>query len=251
MGDSLDDSAGGAAGGAAEWPAGRRRRGGPPVRCDPAARARFAEGLGRGLSLADAAKAGGCALASFYSWRRRDPAFAEDWEAAVEESAWPVPEGEEAARSGEPAKRRRLRLSGRRRRVYLETLELDCHGEQSARAAGVDRGTPGRLARRDPGFAEQCSEALERGYQRLGEELAAERAVAVRPRAWRELDIPPDRPERDFDTQIRLLVRWGRPDGSVGPRQYRRPRGRKWTFDEAIAQLARRLRALGIRVKGP
>ena len=45
----------------------------------------------------------------------------------------------------------------------------------------------------------------------------------------------------DFDEIMKLLARYERPDGSIGPRFVRHGRQRRWSFDDAIALLDRKL----------
>jgi hypothetical protein len=46
---------------------------------------------------------------------------------------------------------------------------------------------------------------------------------------------------------MKLLGRWGRHGGGGGGREVGRGRERRWSFDEAIDALDRKLRALGAR----
>jgi hypothetical protein len=104
-----------------------------------------------------------------------------------------------------------------------------------------------RTIGREPGFAREVAEALERGYERLEEVLASEREKAPeRLRALVEGIDPKGEMTGDFDEQMRILARYRRRDGSLGPRFVSHGRRRRWTFDEAIELVAKRLRALGV-----
>jgi hypothetical protein len=51
----------------------------------------------------------------------------------------------------------------------------------------------------------------------------------------------------EFDRVMKLLARWERKDGRLGPRAVSHGKQRAWTFEEAIDALDRKLRALGLR----
>ena len=178
----------------------------------PEAQAAFVARLRGGATVAAAARAVGVALSTLYWRRARDPDFADAWTIAVETGADPAP----------PGKRRRNRFAGWRREAFLDQLERTCDTKNSAAAAGVHKATVHRHIARDPGFARANAATLERGYRRLESEAEQEREAARLD--YRELE-PAGPVPGDFDTQFRLLERWGRPDGSVGPR--RAGRGRK------------------------
>ena len=212
----------------------------------PEAQAAFLAALAGGALVAAAAEAAGVALSTLY-WRRgRDPDFAAEWEDAVTLSCAPLwdgppPEGPFRLGGG-----RRMRFGGLRRWIFLAALERDCDTTAAARQARIHKSTVYRHLARDPDFARDNRATLERGYSRLGRELEQERlARAERLRDW-EIE-PIGRPTRDFDEQMRLLARWQRRDGSLGPRQVRHGRMKRWTFERAIAELDRRLRGIGVR----
>jgi hypothetical protein len=58
--------------------------------------------------------------------------------------------------------------------------------------------------------------------------------------------VPIGRPTQDWDELMKLLNRWTRPDGSIGPRSVRYGRQKRWRFEDAMALLGRRLEALGL-----
>jgi len=195
----------------------------------PAAMAGFLAALRGGALVVAAARAAGVAVSTLYWWRKRDAVFASAWACAVALSA------------GAPG--RRLPFDGRRRRRFLVRFERSCNARSSCAEAGVHPATLYRHIGRDPGFERDCRTALGRGGARLVRELAAERAA--RARRWaRHRIVPRGEVTRDFDEAMKLLARWERPDGSIGPRRVRPGRMRRWSFDEAIALLAKRLRAM-------
>src|SRR3569832_985225 len=71
----------------------------PQIRIDATAKAAFLAALRRGVAREDAAAAAGFSLTGFYGQRRRDPAFAADWTAAL---------------AGPPAAERRTRACAER-----------------------------------------------------------------------------------------------------------------------------------------
>jgi hypothetical protein len=223
----------------------RRNRGGPstglrmsgrPLLLGEAGIEAFLAALERGAKVRAAAKAAGFADTTFYHRRRRDPDLAEAWDEAVERSA------ERRPRPG--SQRRRTRFCGWRRDCFLEMLALTCNTTEAAEAAGVHRSAVYRRIGRDPGFAREAAAALARGYARLEAQAARQHeAAAARPN--RPI-VPAGRPTQDFDLAIRLMARWERPDGSLGPRFVSRGRLKRWTFDRAIEALAKRMRGLGI-----
>ncbi|HET9639887.1 MAG TPA: hypothetical protein VFP12_11845 [Allosphingosinicella sp.] len=213
----------------------------------PAVRAAFLAAL-RGGALVEAAAAEvGVRPGTLYRRRRRDPGFDAEWTAAAEASQrWEYRKAP-GAKARLVRTKRRLRFGGARRAAYLAELARTCNSSDSARWAGVDPTTICRHLRRDPGFARDCAAALAMGYAALELRLAEEQAAARRRLDWRAIE-PTGRMTGDFDEGMRLLARWTRPDGSIGPRFVSRGRQRRWSFEEAIVLLERRLRGLGIKI---
>jgi hypothetical protein len=211
----------------------------------PALQAGFVAALRGGALVVAAAASVGVPVATLYRLRKRDPAFASAWATAAEASAGWVIERRPGAKARLVRAKRRLRFAGKRREAFLAGLEQSCNSRDSAEAALVDPGTICRHIRRDPGFAGDHEAALERGYGRL-ERLAVEERAAERSRPGRIVPPPDARPPAGFDAQMRLLRCWRRRDGSLGPRRVGRPSLRRWSFEEAMALLGRRLRGLGV-----
>jgi len=191
----------------------------------------------RGGALVEAAAAGlGLPLSTLYWRRRRDPVFDLVWAAA-------------ARLSRGSATGRRLRFAAEDKSRFLETVPADCSIKEAARRIRFHPCTIYRHLGRDPAFARDKESALWRGYDQLVRE--AEEAQAARIERLRErLEPPPDADVRgdDFDSLMRRLDRYDRPDGSIGPRAVRRPAARNvWSFERAIIELDRRLRNLGVR----
>ena len=191
--------------------------------------AAFVAALRGGALVEAAAREAGVAISTLYWRRKRDPLFAAAWDSAVALSA------------GAPG--RRLRFGAGRRRRFLASFERSCNLAWACEETEVDPGTVYRHVGRDPGFERGCRAALARGVAQLERELAAERAARARRWASHEI-VPIGRPTADFDEAMKLLARWDRPDGSIGPRFVRHGRQKRWSFEDAIALLAKRLRAM-------
>ena len=195
----------------------------------PASQAAFLADLAGGALVEAAAARVGVAIATLYRRRGRDPVFAAGWACAVARSA------------GAPG--RRLPFDGGRRRRFLASFERSCNALMACQEAGVHPATVYRHIGGDPGFQRECRAALARGAARLERELAAE--SAARAERWaRHPIVPKGEPTEDFDEAMKLLARWDRRDGSIGPRQVSHGRMRRGSFDEAIARIERKLRAM-------
>jgi hypothetical protein len=210
----------------------------------------FVEALTRGATVAEAAREAGATLFALYRWRGLDPGFDLAWREAAEASRGWVAK----ARPGRPLRavrtKRRVRFDGAARQSYLAVLALTCNSDEAARQAGFHPSTVRRHLRRDPALAAAARAALERGHERLEQLLAAERAKAGA-RMEEVLDSAFDlvAPPADEDRLERILSGYARPDGRIAPRSVSAPkRRRKWSFDEAIALLERRLRWMGVEI---
>ena len=195
----------------------------------PAAMAAFVAALRRGALVEAAAREVGVAISTLYWRRKTDPVFAFAWEAAASLSA--------------EAPGRRLRFAGRRRELFLAAFEASCNTSMSSRATGVAACTVYRHIGRDADFRGDCRTAYRRGTTGLERRAAAERAAARERWASYEI-VPVGRPSGDFESIMKRLARWERPDGTIGPRQVRHGRMRRMSFEEAIVLLAKRLRSL-------
>lgn len=215
----------------------------------PAVQAAFLEALRGGALVRAAAESAGVALSSLYCRRRLDPLFDLAWSFAAEASpgwAWDEQAGRKARAAGS---KRRLRFAGRRRAAFLAALERECNANGAARESGVNCATVRRHLRRDPDFARDAGEALRRGYDALGRKAEAafearEARIASGELKW-EIE-PLGWPTGDFDEQMRLMARYERPDGTLGPRRVRHGRMRHMSFEAAIVLLYRRMRWMGM-----
>ncbi len=186
------------------------------------------------------------------------------------DSARPDPELEGTG-SGEPPrivpnKNRRVQVApapGRRKLFdeaaqdeFLEWFAATCNCSLSARKTGFHYRTVLRHWREDEAFGARCEAALHMGYPRL-EELALRAAVeALSPERRKppkgDRPPPPEHFKMDPMTAVQLLREHKRHlaglaggsgrDAKPGPKAKK-----KWTFDEAIAALDKRLRSLGLR----
>jgi hypothetical protein len=234
------------------------RRARPPRRrIDGAAKARFLAALRAGEHRDEAARKGGHSWRGFYGARRRDPVFALGWGWALELSAADE-RAKEAGAAGAGGteiapnnqrrlqrRKRQLRFTDARKRVFLDFFAGTADAFAAAQAAGVGYSTVYEHRRKDPVFAEAYDETLAQAYAMLEAETVRQRLEAQRD--LREGRLPLGEMAQEFERAMKLLARYDRRDGRVGTREVRRGRERRWSFDEAIAALDKRLRALGLR----
>ena len=243
---------------------------------DAAAKAAFLARLRRGESREDAAFAAGFSLMGFYNARARDPAFKAEWTEALATSAAVERRASAYAERGERLERGELRIASANRRVYqrrwrrnvrftaerqaifLAHFASTCDTTAAAAAAGVSESTVTYHCRNDPTFAEAYAQALQEGYAFLeAEALRLRLAAQKRLRAAIEAagdTIPPRLAAEEgaeFDRIMKLLARWDRQPRNVDSRFKPGGRRQRWTFDEAIALLDRKMRALGLRTSAP
>lgn len=240
-----------------------------------AAKAKFLAALRRGARREEAAFAAGFSLMGFYGARGRDPAFKAAWAKALAASAAAERRVRAYAARGQRGegevriatanrriyqrrRRRNVRFDAAAQAVYLAHFAANCDTRAAAAAAGVHESTVRLHRRMDPAFAEAHAEALAQGYVRLEAEALRRRIAAQRKLnaaiAAAGPVLPPalDAEEgAEFDRVMRLLARWDRK-----PRRVERgftPGGRRhrWTFDEAMALLAKKMRAMGLRPTPP
>jgi hypothetical protein len=137
---------------------------------------------------------------------------------------------------------------------FLEWFAATCNISLAARKAGFHYRTVLRHWREDPAFGDECQAALGLGYIRL-EALAvrsATEALTRKPRRVKgDRPAPPETLAMDPMTALQLLREHkrgvaGLPGGS-GRGAKPGPAPKKWTFEEAIVALDKKLRALGVR----
>jgi hypothetical protein len=224
-------------------------------------KARFLESLRSGASREEAAAAAGFPLGSLYNVRARDPVFRLAWEWALDLAAIDERGGELSRRAaeGEPGDRiapkggrllqrqkmRWVKFTGKRQQIYLDHFAGTADAEAAAAAAGVTTHTVRAHALRHPEFEAAESEALRYAYAKLEAEAVRQRLEAQR--RFSENLEPTGEIALEFERVMKLLARYDRKDGRVGRREIGRGRQQRWTFEDAIHALDRKLNALGIR----
>lgn len=228
---------------------------------DGAAKARFVAALRTGTSRSDAAAAEGFTHEAFYRARYRDPLFHAAWVWALELSAIEERQGrlaghaaidaeadEIAPNNGRSLQRRRrrgVRFTEKRKRIFLDSFAGTADVRAASRMAGVGLSTIYGHRRTDPEFARGWDEALAHAYAELEAEALRQRLEAQR--NLRDGLVPTGEMPKEFDRVLRLLARYERRDGRIGLRERGPGREARWSFDDAIALLDRKLRALGAR----
>jgi hypothetical protein len=229
-------------------------------RVDAAAKLAFLVALRSGAARDEAAAKAGFSATAFYHARRSDPLFALAWawandlsaaDAHAARSAAARPGPEEAAIAPNAGRLlqlrpvRRARFDGRRKRLFLDHFAGTADARAAAAAAGISISAVTSARRSDPGFAAGWDEALAVAYADLEAEAVRQRLAAQRD--LREGLSPKGEMPREFERVLRLLARYQRRDGRIALRGRAPGNEARWTFDEAIALLDRKLRALGVR----
>jgi hypothetical protein len=228
---------------------------------DAEAKALFVADLRAGIARDEAARGRGFSAEAFYCARKRDALFRFAWIWALELSAVDEREARRAASlaaaaAGDPiapnnlrpVQRRRMRgikFTDERKRLFLDHYAGTADAFAAADAAGIHYSTFHKHYRSDPEFAAACAEALAFAYGQLEAEALRQRLEAQR--GLREGRIPKGEMAQEFDRVMKLLDRSRRRDGRIGVREVRHGRQKRWTFEEAIEALDRKLRALGVR----
>lgn len=227
---------------------------------DSAAKARFVAALREGVPRDEAARRAGFTSQAFYYARRRDAVFRFAWIWALELSAadehallacpaGALDEDEVIApnsnRRLQRRRTRRRRFDDERKRIFLAHFAGTADAHAAAAAAGVGYSTVVQHRLRDSEFARGWAEALDVAYAALEAEAVRQRLEAQR--KLREGLCPSGEIANEFERVLRLLARYERRNGRIGLREVDPGRERRWTFDEAIAELDRSLRALGAR----
>jgi hypothetical protein len=236
-------------------------------RIDAEAKAAFVEALRKGARREDAAEALGFSVTGFYGARRRDPAFAAAWTEALAQPPAAERRTLAYAERGEVRiasanrrilqrrRRRHVRFDAGRQQVFLTHFASNCDTRAAAAAAGVSHSTVHYHCRTDSAFATAYAAALQEGYAHLEAEILRQRLEAqARLRSAIDSAGPAARllaeQAAEFDRVMKVLDRLDRKPRRV-ERSFRDGgRRRRWTFDEAIAFLDRKLRALGARTGG-
>jgi hypothetical protein len=230
-------------------------------RIDGEAKARFVAALRAGTSRDSAAAAEGFSAEAFYCARKRDPLFRSAWIWAMELSAVEEREARRAAAMAAAARQgdiqpNNLRVAQRRRKrgieftearkqIFLDHFAGTADVQAACDAAGVHYSTVYRHRRTDARFAAGWDEALAQAYALLEAEAVRQRLEAQRRAAFEP--HPTGAMATEFERVMKLLDRYDRRGGRVGAREVRPGRERRWSFDESIEALDRKLRALGAR----
>jgi hypothetical protein len=217
-------------------------------RVDDEAMGVFLSALRNGALVQDAARAAGFALSTFNRLRKRDPAFAEAWEEAMELSAAPRFIAPQNGRRLQLRWSRCVRFVDWRKDIFLAHFAGTCDEAAAAKAAGVSRSTVIRHRQRDPDFAARRQAALELGYATLEAEALRQRLEAQQ--KLRDGILPEGEVTQEFERILKLLERYERRNGRVADRGVAHGRRRAWTLEEAIAAIEVKLRNLNIPIVG-
>ena len=226
--------------------AGRNKGGGSKARIGEGAKCVCLNALRRGARHEEAAREAGFSRSAFFRLRRRDPAFAALWEDAIDHSSGPRYVCGGKSRLIQLRRNRRVAFTEERKRVFLEHFAATCNLAASAEAAGVSQGVVFDHRKSDPVFAAGLQASLEQGYERLEAYVLQRRLEAQQ--ALQRTEAKGE-PEPEFERALKLLQRWERKDGRLGPREIGHGRIKRGTFDEAIEAIERKLKALGIPVR--
>jgi hypothetical protein len=230
-------------------------------RVDTAAKAAFLAAIRDGAPRDEAAERAGFTSEAFYYQRKRDPVFrlawifARDLSAADERSAaatatltYEAGQVRIVPNANRILQRRPVRrriFDERRKRLFLDHFAGTADLEESAAVAGVAKSTVVQHRLKDPDFAAACEAALAIGYALLEGEAVRQRLEAQQ--KLREGLCPTGEIAQEFERVMRLLARYERKGGRIGFREVAAGQERRWTFDEAIDWLDRKLQALGVR----
>jgi hypothetical protein len=225
-----------------------RNRGGWKAPIGDEAKGLFLAGLKRGLSMEDAARNAGYSPGGFWKARQRDPAFDEAVEEMLELSNTPRFISPGNGRRWQLRRIRRLRFVAWRKEVFLAHVAGTCDLKAAAEAAGICVSTVHRHLAKDPDFAALFQQALEVGYPLLEAEALRQRLEVQR--LLREGLLPAGEIPAEFERILKLLQRWDRRNGKVGPRIVAHSRRQPMSFAQAIEELDCYLVALGIPMIG-
>lgn len=234
----------------------------PRRRVTVAEKAKFVAALRGGAARDAAALGAGRTWRAFYHHTRRDPLFDLAYRWSLELSAADQRAAAERAKArlAGPAEgmaiapanhrrlqrcKRRLRFTDARKRIFLDFFAGTGDAFAAAKEAGVSYPTVYQHRRKDPEFAAGWDEALAQAYVQLEAEAVRQRLEAQR--QLREGICPTGVMATEFERVLKLLARYERRNGRIGMREARPGRQRRWSFDEAFAELDKRLRAMGAR----
>lgn len=218
-------------------------------RIDGAVKGAFVTALRRGMKLEEAARAAGVSLPGLYGARRRDRLFRDAWAEALAQSAAPHLVRANNQRGWQLRRMRNVRFTGERKQAFLAHFAGTCDATAAAQAAGVAEATVYKHRQYDPDFSAAWSEALATGYARLEAEAVRQR-LAMQERVRAGL-VPEGEVSADFERVLKLLTRYERRGGGVGFHGPRLGHTKRWSFEESLAALERKLKAFGVTLPPP
>lgn len=224
----------------------RSAAGGSRGRIDARVKAAFVLAVKRGARLEDAAERAGCSLPGLYGARRRDPVFRDAWAEALAISAGPRLIAPTGKRRLQFRRMRHVKFDADRRRTFLAHFAGTCDTKAAAEAAGVCTSTAYKRRLKDEAFARDWDEALQQGYRRLEAEAVRQRIAAAERQAAGI--VPEGEVSAEFERVSKLLAQWKRADGRVATRSVSHGRQARWSFDDTMELLDKKLTALGYRV---
>jgi len=217
-------------------------------RLGPADQALVVGALSGGATVRAAAKAAGFSVQTLYNERKRNPLFAEAWDAAVEESGRPMLVAPAKGRRWQARRGRRNRFTRERKEVFLGHFAATCDAEASAAKAGVSISTVYEHRRTDPVFAEGWREALPEAYARLEAELLRQRLAAMEKlRVLADEAATPALRQMvadEFERAICLLREYRR---SLSGRPHAGRPPTKWSFEATFEALEKELQVFRVR----
>lgn len=148
---------------------------------------------------------------------------------------------------------RRVKLTGSRRKLFLDHLAATCNVTAAAAAAGVSFSAVYRCRARDPEFRRQWADALDQGYAVLEAALldqAVRKQAAFPPDGGEDgradgVEIPPAALEVDWAKGMELLRQHQR-GLAGGTTNYRTPE--RVPVEKLAAKLVRKIKAIGVRL---
>jgi hypothetical protein len=205
--------------------------------------------LRRGATVRAAAREAGFSEGTVHQWRREAPHFGAACRDALDgrEGMLVVPGN--GGREWQLRKARRNSFSRRRKRIYLEHFAATGDARASAAAAGVSKGTVSNHRLSDPAFREGCAQALVEAYATLEAEAVRQRLAAMERIDFDAgKEAPPSGldPAAEFARTMELLREHKR--SRAGAKASGRPPER-WSFEESMAALEKRLKIFGVRVR--
>jgi hypothetical protein len=210
------------------------------------AKTAFIAALREGADLKEAAGAAGFCLQTFYRARDKDIAFARLWDETLAAAPLPRIIAPGNHRRLQRRKIRHLRFTPERQNIFLAHFAGTCNVAEAAAVAGVCEATIYRHRNKDPVFAAAFDQALAQGYVRLEAEALLQRLQAQQ--RLRDLPEPTGEVAAEFERVMKLLARWDRRRGEIGPRTVSHGQRQRVTIEEAAVKLYERLQHLDIPV---